>query len=35
VGYGTAGHRSAIDELGTTPHHRLTFLGLQYDLGLW
>ncbi|HKJ02915.1 MAG TPA: ribonuclease HII [Longimicrobiales bacterium] len=34
VGYGTAGHRSAIDELGATPHHRLTFLGLQYDLGL-
>ena len=34
VGYGTAGHRSAIDALGATPHHRLTFLGLQYDLGL-
>jgi len=35
VGYGTASHRTAIDELGATPHHRLTFLGLQYDLGLW
>jgi ribonuclease HII len=35
VGYGTASHRSAIDALGVTPHHRLTFLGLQYDLGLW
>lgn len=34
VGYGTATHRSAIETLGTTPHHRLTFLGLQYDLGL-
>jgi ribonuclease HII len=34
VGYGTAEHRAAIDELGVTPHHRLTFTGLQYDLGL-
>lgn len=34
AGYGTAEHRSAIDELGLTPHHRLTFTGLQYDLGL-
>ena len=34
VGYGTAEHRAAIDELGLTPHHRLTFTGLQYDLGL-
>lgn len=34
VGYGTAEHRTAIDELGLTPHHRLTFTGLQYDLGL-
>ena len=23
---------AAIDELGATPHHRQTFLGLQYDL---
>lgn len=34
VGYGTATHRTAIDTLGATPHHRQTFLGLQYDLGL-
>jgi len=34
VGYGTAAHRAAVEELGATPHHRLTFLGLQYDLGL-
>ncbi|MDP2957393.1 MAG: ribonuclease HII [Longimicrobiales bacterium] len=34
VGYGTTQHRSAIDALGLTPHHRLTFTGLQMDLGL-
>jgi ribonuclease HII len=34
VGYGTEGHRAAIDELGLTPHHRLTFTGLQYELEL-
>ncbi len=34
MGYGTAEHRAAIDEQGVTPHHRLTFTGLQYDLGL-
>lgn len=34
VGYGTAEHRAAIAELGLTPHHRLTFTGLQYDLDL-
>ena len=34
VGYGTAEHRAAIDELGLTPHHRLTFTGRQYDLVL-
>lgn len=34
AGYGTAEHRAAIDELGLTPHHRLTFTGLQYDLEL-
>ena len=32
VGYGTAQHRAAIDELGVTPHHRLTFTGLQFEL---
>lgn len=34
VGYGTAEHRAAIDTLGLTPHHRLTFTGLQYELEL-
>jgi ribonuclease HII len=34
AGYGTEEHRTAIDELGLTPHHRLTFTGLQYDLEL-
>lgn len=34
VGYGTTQHRSAIDAFGLTPHHRLTFTGLQLDLGL-
>jgi len=32
VGYGTAEHRAAIGELGVTPHHRLTFTGLQFEL---
>jgi len=34
VGYGTAEHRAAIEELGVTPHHRLTFTGLQFSLDL-
>lgn len=34
AGYGTAEHRAAIDDLGLTPHHRLTFTGLQYELSL-
>jgi len=34
AGYGTAEHRAAIEDLGLTPHHRLTFTGLQYDMGL-
>lgn len=34
VGYATAEHRAAIRELGVTPHHRLTFAGLQYELEL-
>ena len=34
VGYGTKGHRDAIDRHGPTPHHRQTFLGLQFDLDL-
>lgn len=32
AGYGTAEHRAAIDRLGVTPHHRLTFTGLQFEL---
>ncbi len=34
VGYSTAEHRGAIEDLGPTPHHRLTFGGVQLDLGL-
>ena len=34
VGYGTAEHRAAIGDLGVTPHHRLTFTGLQFELEL-
>ena len=34
VGYGSQAHRDAIRELGPTPHHRLSFLGVQYGLGL-
>jgi ribonuclease HII len=34
AGYGTLAHRQALDELGPTPHHRLTFLGLQFELEL-
>ena len=32
AGYGTVAHRAAIKELGLTPHHRITFGGLQYEL---
>ena len=32
VGYGTPEHLAAIGELGVTPHHRLTFTGLQFEL---
>jgi ribonuclease HII len=32
VGYGTKAHREAIDRHGPTPHHRRTFLGLQFVL---
>lgn len=34
AGYATAEHRSALEALGPTPHHRRTFLGVQYDLQL-
>lgn len=33
-GYGTAEHRAAIEALGLTPHHRVTFIGLQLELEL-
>lgn len=32
VGYGTKGHREAIDRHGPTPHHRRTFLRLQFEM---
>jgi ribonuclease HII len=34
VGYGTRAHLDAIDRLGLTPHHRITFTGQQLDLGI-
>ncbi len=34
VGYSTQDHRDALDRLGVTPHHRRTFLGVQYVLDL-
>ena len=34
AGYGTQEHRDALERLGSTPHHRQTFLGLQYGLEL-
>ncbi|MDA0311332.1 MAG: ribonuclease HII [Gemmatimonadetes bacterium] len=34
MGYGTVEHRAAIDALGLTAHHRLTFTGLQFSLDL-
>jgi ribonuclease HII len=33
VGYATEAHRAAIARLGLTPHHRLSFGGLQLSLG--
>ncbi len=33
-GYGTEEHRLALDRLGPTPHHRLTFGGVQTELNL-
>ena len=32
AGYGSRAHLDAIEVHGETPHHRRTFLGLQYDL---
>lgn len=34
MGYGTLEHRVALEELGPTPHHRLTFGGVQVELDL-
>ncbi len=34
AGYSTQDHRDALDRLGVTPHHRRTFLGVQYVLDL-
>ncbi len=34
AGYGTKDHRAALDQLGVTPHHRRTFLGVQLALDL-
>ncbi|NIP57357.1 MAG: ribonuclease HII [Gemmatimonadetes bacterium] len=34
VGYATAEHLDALRRLGPTPHHRLTFGGVQYELEL-
>jgi ribonuclease HII len=34
MGYGTEEHRTALERLGPTPHHRLSFGKLQGELGL-
>ncbi len=34
MGYGTLRHRAALQSLGATPHHRTTFGGTQFELGL-
>jgi ribonuclease HII len=34
MGYGTEKHRSALERLGPTPHHRLSFGGVQVELDL-
>ncbi len=34
VGYGTREHRTALERLGPTPHHRLSFGGVQLDFDL-
>ena len=34
AGYATAEHREALERLGPTPHHRLTFGGVQLSLAL-
>jgi len=32
AGYGTEEHRDALNRLGATPHHRVSFGGVQYGL---
>jgi len=34
MGYGTLEHRMALERLGPTPHHRLSFGGVQVELDL-
>jgi ribonuclease HII len=34
MGYGTPAHREALERMGPTPHHRLTFGGVQMNLEL-
>ena len=34
MGYGTAAHMDALTRLGPTPHHRLSFGGVQLELGV-
>jgi ribonuclease HII len=34
MGYGTEKHRTALERLGATPHHRLSFGGVQVELDL-
>ena len=34
AGYGSRAHLDAVAEFGPTPHHRLSFLGVQFELGL-
>jgi ribonuclease HII len=34
AGYATAEHKEALERLGATPHHRRSFLGVQYALDL-
>lgn len=34
AGYATRCHREGLERMGITPHHRRTFLGVQYSLDL-
>ncbi|KPK79970.1 MAG: hypothetical protein AMS25_10750 [Gemmatimonas sp. SM23_52] len=34
VGYSTREHREGLNSLGITPHHRRSFLGVQFELDL-